>query len=274
LDGTLKVTLNSKVPLTGDELAAHLEEERLAKEREALHRAAEERSRRMLEADDLESDSDSDESGDEDAANALTSFDEKVGGDASTAMNGGMAGNAFLDSDDIRTTSFDIYVKGQQTRMTGFFRSGTAASGAPQARFRMFPFVERGGRGRKVDVFGETLDVGAWLRKGREIEEETESEEVREAKRRKKEEEEKKVRLYVDRSRRQVYSRHVPSQKEPPEPPSKFITEDLEVQLQCSIFFVDMEGLNDGRAIKTIIPSLNPRRMVRPLSAPDGRALV
>ena len=35
------------------ELAAHLEEERLAKEREALHRAAQERSRRMLEADDL-----------------------------------------------------------------------------------------------------------------------------------------------------------------------------------------------------------------------------
>jgi cleavage and polyadenylation specificity factor subunit 2 len=26
---------------------------------------------------------------------------------------------------------------------------------------------------------------------------------------------------------------------------------------------VDMEGLNDGRAVKTIVPQVNPRKMVR-----------
>ena len=36
-----------------------------------------------------------------------------------------------------------------------------------------------------------------------------------------------------------------------------------EVQLACRLFFVDLEGLNDGRAVKTIIPQVNPRKMVK-----------
>lgn len=53
------------------------------------------------------------------------------------------------------------------------------------------------------------------------------------------------------------------SQKVPTEPPSKFITTEVDVQLACRLFFVDMEGLNDGRAVKTIVPQVNPRKMVR-----------
>jgi cleavage and polyadenylation specificity factor subunit 2 len=62
--------------------------------------------------------------------------------------------------------------------------------------FRMFPYVERK---RKVDAYGETIDVANWLRKGKVLEEEGESEEVREAKRKKAEEEEAKVRPFVHR---------------------------------------------------------------------------
>lgn len=47
------------------------------------------------------------------------------------------------------------------------------------------------------------------------------------------------------------------------EVPSKFVTETLEVPLMCQAFYVDMEGLNDGRAIKTIVPQVNPRKMVK-----------
>lgn len=229
LSYTRSITLNAKVPLQGEELEAYLTQEREAKERAAAHKTAQDRSRRMLEADELDSDTDSE---------ADTVVD---GGDDATAEEedgAPAAGNAFMESDDIRATSFDIYVKGQQMKTTSFFRS--ALNSSQQARFRMFPHVER--KGRKVDVYGETLDIGAWIRKGREIEEETESEEVREAKRRKKEEEEKK--------------------KEPPEPPSKYISEDISVQVQCRVMFIDMEGLHDGRAIKTIIPRLNPRKAV------------
>lgn len=34
------------------------------------------------------------------------------------------------------------------------------------------------------------------------------------------------------------------------------------MQLACRLLFVDMEGLNDGRAVKTIVPQVNPRKMV------------
>lgn len=46
------------------------------------------------------------------------------------------------------------------------------------------------------------------------------------------------------------------------EPPSKYVSNDVEVQLACRLLFVDMEGLNDGRAVKTIVPQVNPRKMV------------
>lgn len=90
--------------------------------------------------------------------------------------------------DDDRQVSFDIFVKGQMTRSTTFFKS----AGGEKPRFRMFPVVDNR-RGRKVDLYGETIDIGIWQRKGKEIEEEGESEIVKMAKRRKIEEEEKQV---------------------------------------------------------------------------------
>ena len=161
--------MDAKVPITGAELDAHLESERLQKEREAAHQAALDRSRRMLEADDLDSDSDVSD----DADNIIVPRTEGA--------------NAYAgDGEDNRLQiSFDIFVKGQQMRV------GRGALGE-MARFRMFPFIER--RGRKVDDYGEGLDIGQWVRKGREIEEEGETEEVRDAKKRKWEDEERQVR--------------------------------------------------------------------------------
>ncbi|GJE84228.1 cleavage and polyadenylation specificity factor subunit-like protein [Phanerochaete sordida] len=51
-------------------------------------------------------------------------------------------------------------------------------------------------------------------------------------------------------------------EKKPQEPPSKFVTNEVEVQLACRLLFVDLEGLNDGRAVKTIVPQVNPRKMI------------
>ncbi|WVF69249.1 hypothetical protein IAT40_004025 [Kwoniella sp. CBS 6097] len=232
LDGQLKVEMDSKVPLSGAELEERLEAERLQKEREAAHQAAVDRSRRMLEADDLDSDSDSEGS---EAGDADGIIIQRRGAENANA-------NAYAgDNEDVRTMSFDIYVKGQQMRV------GRGAAGE-MARFRMFPFLER--KGRKVDAYGEGLDIGQWVRKGREIEEEGETEEVREAKKRKEEEEEK--------------------QKVPPEPPSKYITEQIALELRASIFFVDMEGLHDGQSIKTIITDLQPRKLIVVRSTSDS----
>ena len=51
-------------------------------------------------------------------------------------------------------------------------------------------------------------------------------------------------------------------QKVPEEVPSKYVSTVVEVQLACRLLFVDLEGLNDGRATKTIIPKVAPRKLV------------
>jgi cleavage and polyadenylation specificity factor subunit 2 len=51
-------------------------------------------------------------------------------------------------------------------------------------------------------------------------------------------------------------------QKVPEEVPSKYVSTIVEVQLACRLLFVDLEGLNDGRAIKTIIPKVARRKLV------------
>lgn len=40
------------------------------------------------------------------------------------------------------------------------------------------------------------------------------------------------------------------------------MTNEVEIQLACRLLFIDMEGLNDGRAVKSIVPQVNPRKMV------------
>lgn len=167
--------MNLKVPLSGQELLDFNEVKRIELEKKNAQKAAQVQEQQLLEADDVESE---DEDEDEEAE-----VDDELGEEIGLrrADAGGWA-------DSSRQLSFDIYVKGQATRAASFFKS--AAGNAP--RFRMFPFVEK--RARNVDQYGEAVDVGVWLRRGKEIEEVGEDEFVKEAKRRRLEEEEKKVR--------------------------------------------------------------------------------
>lgn len=48
----------------------------------------------------------------------------------------------------------------------------------------------------------------------------------------------------------------------PPEPPSKFVTETKVIDVRATLLHVDMDGLHDGQAIKTIISDLQPRQLV------------
>ena len=54
------------------------------------------------------------------------------------------------------------------------------------------------------------------------------------------------------------------------EAPHKYIVEEVQAGLFCSLFVVDMEGASDGRALKTILPQINPRKLVS--RAPSCRA--
>ncbi|KAI0031665.1 beta-lactamase-like protein [Vararia minispora EC-137] len=221
LDGTLKISLSSKVPLQGEELEEYLTKQKAERERAAAQAAAAARKQRLLEADaDVDSsDSDSDTADEEDVERQL-------------------AGGAAHEEDDWEadgarlSLSFDIFLKGNVAKgATSFFRN----AGREGRGFRMFPYVEKR---RRVDTYGEVVDVGMWVRRGKIMEEEQENEEGKGG----AEEEDAK--------------------KAPEEPPSKFISTPVNVQLACRLLYIDLEGLNDGRATKAIIPQVNPRKMV------------
>lgn len=243
--------MKCKVFLEGDELEAHLEAEREAAEREAKHQAVLERSRRMIHAD-ADSDSDSDDD-DEEAGEAGDELDQSgkgANGTVARRRTGGFTGGAgawdeFLDASTLvgraGGQSFDIYVKGNY----GLRR---VMDGLP--RYRMFPVVERK---RRVDAYGEAIDVEGWLRRGMEddpfgrpkevvLQQQQQAQALAQSKRAREEEE---------------------AALEQPEAPHKYIVENVEVPLNCSLFVVDMEGASDGRALKTILPQINPRKLVR-----------
>lgn len=245
LDGTLKLQLRSKVPLQGAELEAYLQEEKAAKEKEAARVAAAQREQQILEADADDSDSDSsDDEAEVREALGADLMDTSPDGDTDLSLH---KSKRRRDEDDMdeddwdmddegvtkQLLSYDIYLKGNVSKSTSFFKT----SGQTQ-RFRMFPSTERK---RRVDEYGELVDVGIWIRKGKVLEAEAETEDVKDFRKRKQLEEEAKAQQ---------------------EPPSKFISTDVEVQLACKLLYLDLEGLNDGRAVKTIVPQVNPRKMI------------
>ncbi|KAF8914167.1 beta-lactamase-like protein [Gymnopilus junonius] len=264
MDGSIKLKISRKVPLAGVELELYQQKEQAAKEKEAAHQAALARNQRMLEADEDESDSESDSDAEEDEVRDVLGADSMDTADDVNGKNGEagegrksrwkadktMDNADWLDGDEGLTKqllSFDIYLKGNVSKSTSFFK--TTSQGQ---RFRMFPYVDKK---RRVDEYGETIDVGLWLRKGKALEEEAESEDVKDYKRRALAEEDAKKAIK--------------------EPPSKFVTSEIEVQLACRLLFIDMEGLNDGRAVKMIVPQVNPRKMIIVhASAPGSDVLI
>jgi cleavage and polyadenylation specificity factor subunit 2 len=198
--------MHSKVPLQGAELEAYLQKERAAREKEAAHQAVLARSQRMLEADEDESDSDSDSNTDDenevqvsledDSMETSTNLDDqepgtRVGGRSSTRKGdkSGDINDWAMDGDEGLTKqllSYDIYLKGNVSKSTSFFKN----VGGQSQRFRMFPYVEKK---RRVDEYGETIDVGMWLRRGKILEEDAEGNEARDAKMRKQAEDDAKV---------------------------------------------------------------------------------
>jgi cleavage and polyadenylation specificity factor subunit 2 len=165
--------------LTGVELEIFQQRQRLAREKAAVAQAALVRNQQLLEADEGadSSDSDSDAEDEEDVERALgldTEITRTDGADWGRAMDADDSGRQML--------SFDIYLKGNVSRAASFFKS----AGKENQRFRMFPYVEKK---RRVDEYGEVIDVAMWVRRGK-IMEEAEDEESDE---RKRQEEEAKV---------------------------------------------------------------------------------
>jgi len=170
--------MHAKVPLQGAELEEFLQKERQEKEKEAAHKAVQERKERMLEADeDDDDDSDIDDDSDEEnevemqlAGDMDVDEDGKQDSRLSRKKKSSVVGVGGLGASDewdaagedgtlSKHLSFDIYLKGNVSRSTSFFKS---ADGQTSQRFRMFPYTEKK---RRVDEYGETIDVALWLRR-------------------------------------------------------------------------------------------------------------
>ena len=271
-DTQISFELKSKVPLEGEELRVYLQAEQAEKEKQAQQRALLARSRRRLEADedddssDSDSDSDSDEEQDEFGTLPVGKIDgggiaepgslgrKRAHGVAFAIEDGNVSGrggaNGLQDAngregDMANQVSFDIYLKGNASRATSFFGAKPNQEGpfGVGIRYRLFPVVERK---RRVDGYGETVDVARWLSRRRQIEAAAAAADQGGDK------------DVDDGKRRKTNGFKAPA----PAPPSKFITESVTVQLRCRLAFVEMEGLNDGRALKTLIPQMLPRRLI------------
>jgi len=118
--------------------------------------------------------------------------------------------------------SFDIFLQGHASRDEGL-------------HYRMFPFIERK---RKVDGYGESIDTARWLSRRRRLEAEQEEQ--------------------LDPSR----AKPVPKKEAPVEVPSKYTCETLSVAVRCHVLYIDLQGLSDGRALTTLVPQLQPRRLI------------
>ncbi|PLW56559.1 hypothetical protein PCANC_01444 [Puccinia coronata f. sp. avenae] len=214
LDSQIDVELRQKVMLEGEELEQYLEEERRALERKAKAEAMLARSRQLME--DEESDESGSESESETDAIAV----------ARTLTGGGPSWDEFVDEKG--PMAFDIYVKGG---------SATRFSGGRTQTYRMFPVVERR---RKVDGYGEVVDVDGWLRRGDAVDEAIQRAE----------------------SGGRKASKEDLINSIPVDPPSKFIAMIETIQVKCNVLMIDLEGKADGRALKTIIPQINPKTVV------------
>ncbi|SCV73662.1 BQ2448_6092 [Microbotryum intermedium] len=250
--------MKRKVYLEGEELERHLAAEREIEEREARHQAALDRSRRMLHTQGDDSDSDSDLDSDAEDHDGIIKEEGAVV-PAQRRRAGGFTGglgawDEFLDESNLsgRAATFDIYVKGE---------AGVKRVMEGLNRYRMFPVVERK---RRVDAYGEAIDIEGWLKRGIDEDPMTMGLAVGNSnaakmlgqaaaalgvggpgahKKVKIEEEEKQEEKEVEK-------------------PHKYIVEEVLVRMVCSVFVVDFEGASDGRALKTILPQMNPRKLV------------
>ncbi|WFD29973.1 hypothetical protein MSPP1_000987 [Malassezia sp. CBS 17886] len=226
--GSLSYELRRKVRLTGDELREHVERAQQAAAA-AAPPTAPTRARPRREAD---------EDGDSSASSGDESADDAV------ADEGGGPGSRLLTStrdiapdrlgaahDGAAEVSFDIFVRGAAGEAHG-------AHGGVQ-HFRMFPLVERK---RKVDGYGESIDNTRWLSRRRRLEAEQEAQ----------------LDPHVGAAR----ARGRAEKERAAQPPSKYVCETLCAAVRCHVLYVDLEGLNDGRALKTLLPQLQPRRLV------------
>ncbi|WFD00072.1 hypothetical protein MYAM1_002818 [Malassezia yamatoensis] len=233
IGGPLSYEIRRRARLTGEELRTYLEREQQTKAQEAQQAQSKvpQPARPQFEADEAEDDGSSSESSDDDEptmdrdAHRLLMSTRAIAPERLTAAEGR------------QELSFDIYLRGLASRTPTFSSANHGQEYGAGVQYRMFPFFERK---RKVDAYGEAIDTSKWLSRRQKLE--AEQEQQLDPTRHLMKEDQKRVAQ--------------------PEPPSKLVVEALSVTVRCHVMYIDMQGLNDGRALKMLLPQLQPRRLI------------
>ncbi|KAG9288727.1 hypothetical protein G9A89_004346 [Geosiphon pyriformis] len=144
------------------------------------------------------------------------------------------------DMEELLSTQFDLYVK-DATKSGGFFKQTQS--------YRMFPYVEKR---KRFDDYGEVILAESFLKGSTMMD-------------------------IVEDGKGREGSDVGDNEKDDPTNngsetnlPTKYISYNQDVEFQCRIQFIDLEGTNDGRSIKTIVPQVQPRKLIIIHASPEA----
>ncbi|KAF9112440.1 cleavage and polyadenylation specificity factor subunit 2 [Mortierella sp. AM989] len=232
LDHVLRLKVDRRVPLEGQELADFLAAQEARMERERADAALLERNRRTL----LEEENDSDDD------------EGSMDGDSNLAD---------IDTLLSKTGSHDVYMK-DATKLGGFFKQTQS--------YRMFPYVERK---KKFDDYGESIVVEHFLsassgapQEGRSA---TSGDVDASGDVRMRGDDGDDVNMEGDKDDGVDGKDKLmdPDMVHPEDNvPSKYISEEEDVVVKCKVRYVDLEGRADESAMKMILEAIAPRKLI------------
>ncbi|KAG0172138.1 cleavage and polyadenylation specificity factor subunit 2 [Apophysomyces sp. BC1034] len=139
--------------------------------------------------------------------------------------------------DDVLMTQHDLYVK-DAGRSGGFFKQAQS--------YRMFPYLERR---KRIDDYGESIQVEHYMKASDMDQMQSRKQQLGEGANFAKEDE-----MEVD-----IQEPILPGRDETP---TKYISTVDDVEISCLLRYVDLEGLSDGKSVKTILPQIAPRKLI------------
>ncbi|KAG0049733.1 cleavage and polyadenylation specificity factor subunit 2 [Gryganskiella cystojenkinii] len=228
MDMVLRLGVNYKVLLEGQELAEFVAAKEARAERERADALLLERNRRTL----LEEENDSDDEG-------------SVDGDAQNLVE--------IDMLLAKNGSHDVYMK-DATKSGGFFKQTQS--------YRMFPLVERR---KKIDDYGESIVVEHFLSAssgegrsgGRRREVDANGDTVMGDGDDDDDGPDAKDGEDGDETPMDTDMIHPEDNM-----PSKYVSSEHDFVIKCKVRYVDMEGRSDEKAILNIVQAIAPRKMI------------
>ncbi|KAF9906283.1 cleavage and polyadenylation specificity factor subunit 2 [Linnemannia zychae] len=242
LDSVLRLNVDKKVLLEGQELADFMAAQEARLERERADAALLERNRRTL----LEEESDSDED------------EGSIDGDSNLAE---------IDMLLTKSGSHDVYMK-DATKSGGFFKQTQS--------YRMFPYVERR---KKIDDYGESIVVEHFLNaassapqeggrggvNGKDVDANGDS---------RMRDDQDDAAMGDDNG--DVKDTLMDPDMIHPEDslPSKYVNAQEDFSIRCKVRYVDLEGRADESAMKTILQAIAPRKLILVHGTEQGTKLL